>query len=538
MGKGDWYLLLQQRAAELETQGMSPEGAIDAAMLEVHEKGEVINRQQEALLLNFHSSKPSFDGWTSLPKVEGALTAAWAVDVEDLLEGKAIIPPCAMGKLDGEDLAHRSKALAQMISDISFADLLSSVREGGYASNYMQASSSGDGEAFIPSRDGRKIMFCRFRCRKVPLPPKGVGKGLWRRYRKKHRQGKGQQEYFALSMLRIVRLGHGIIPLGVESAAQLIDPLANPLSAALEQELLDAKRELGLGLDSVELAEKWARRLLYQSYVAYKALTESDTPMWVTPTEDLALLLANTDAKGVFGRDVQFPSASINVIVPPGLFTSEFIGGTTVSCISICASAAPYGRMVDTLSYLSETGAIETDLSPMPQIMTYGLGDDEEISLSRLKESMSAKLSSDASDGGSFGVLGRSVDLSEFTAMLFNFCANLLLYITSQSDVTKQRKSLGTIKDKGKGKKRKRPLSEVEEWVVGTEVKLDTSSRESFRKGASSTISYSFIVRGHWRNQAHGPNRELRKRIWIKPFVKGKDLSRRIMGHTYKDSEE
>lgn len=30
-----------------------------------------------------------------------------------------------------------------------------------------------------------------------------------------------------------------------------------------------------------------------------------------------------------------------------------------------------------------------------------------------------------------------------------------------------------------------------------------------------------FIVRGHWRNQAHGPGHQLRKQIWIQPFWKG-----------------
>ncbi len=30
-----------------------------------------------------------------------------------------------------------------------------------------------------------------------------------------------------------------------------------------------------------------------------------------------------------------------------------------------------------------------------------------------------------------------------------------------------------------------------------------------------------WIVRGHWRNQPHGPGSMLRKRIWIAPFWKG-----------------
>lgn len=38
-----------------------------------------------------------------------------------------------------------------------------------------------------------------------------------------------------------------------------------------------------------------------------------------------------------------------------------------------------------------------------------------------------------------------------------------------------------------------------------------------------------FVVRGHWREQACGPNMSLRKRIWIKPFWKGPEESRVLL---------
>jgi len=41
------------------------------------------------------------------------------------------------------------------------------------------------------------------------------------------------------------------------------------------------------------------------------------------------------------------------------------------------------------------------------------------------------------------------------------------------------------------------------------------------RAKAGWKIKTKFIVRGHWRNQAHGPGRSERKRIWIEPFWKG-----------------
>ncbi|NUT34497.1 MAG: hypothetical protein HOV79_15615 [Hamadaea sp.] len=43
--------------------------------------------------------------------------------------------------------------------------------------------------------------------------------------------------------------------------------------------------------------------------------------------------------------------------------------------------------------------------------------------------------------------------------------------------------------------------------------------------GASPTAEHHhrWWIRGHWRNQAYGPARTLRRPQWIKPFLKGPD---------------
>ncbi len=51
------------------------------------------------------------------------------------------------------------------------------------------------------------------------------------------------------------------------------------------------------------------------------------------------------------------------------------------------------------------------------------------------------------------------------------------------------------------------------------------------RGGGSPTVQ--FLVRGHWRQQAHGPARSLRKTLWIQPFWKGPEESR-VLLRTYK----
>lgn len=59
---------------------------------------------------------------------------------------------------------------------------------------------------------------------------------------------------------------------------------------------------------------------------------------------------------------------------------------------------------------------------------------------------------------------------------------------------------------------------------VGRTVKLAPQIRallKEGRQGKSWKLGHRFIVRGHWRNQAHGPQRSLRMRKWIEPFWKG-----------------
>jgi hypothetical protein len=47
---------------------------------------------------------------------------------------------------------------------------------------------------------------------------------------------------------------------------------------------------------------------------------------------------------------------------------------------------------------------------------------------------------------------------------------------------------------------------------------------KSLSEGTGRTIDKRFIVRGHWRQQAYGEDRSLRKQIWIYPFYKGPEF--------------
>jgi hypothetical protein len=97
----------------------------------------------------------------------------------------------------------------------------------------------------------------------------------------------------------------------------------------------------------------------------------------------------------------------------------------------------------------------------------------------------------------------------------------------------------GTL-ERREGTRRKSPRRESPEspttWEVGRTIKLDPNLVRSARAGAREValrLRYRHIVRGHYRDQAHGPGRVERKRIWIAPFWKGPEDGAALV-HTYR----
>jgi hypothetical protein len=69
-----------------------------------------------------------------------------------------------------------------------------------------------------------------------------------------------------------------------------------------------------------------------------------------------------------------------------------------------------------------------------------------------------------------------------------------------------------------------RELPSFKVWNLGHEIKLDTRVIEAVRaysrEGGSSPKVQS-LVSGHWKQQAHGPSRSLRKVVHIEPYWRG-----------------
>ena len=76
-------------------------------------------------------------------------------------------------------------------------------------------------------------------------------------------------------------------------------------------------------------------------------------------------------------------------------------------------------------------------------------------------------------------------------------------------------------------------------WTVGRTIKIDRRLVAAVRAGSREVafrLKHRHIVRGHYRNQAHGPARSLRTKKWIACYWKGPEEGATLV-HTYKLDE-
>jgi hypothetical protein len=80
--------------------------------------------------------------------------------------------------------------------------------------------------------------------------------------------------------------------------------------------------------------------------------------------------------------------------------------------------------------------------------------------------------------------------------------------------------------------------SSIPQYSVGNHITIDrtwdkTQNPNNTSKRQYNLITPKWLVRGHWRQQRYGENRQEIKLIWIEPFVKGHDLSKEFVEKTY-----
>lgn len=104
------------------------------------------------------------------------------------------------------------------------------------------------------------------------------------------------------------------------------------------------------------------------------------------------------------------------------------------------------------------------------------------------------------------------------TNLLLRLFVNVCMMMTSPDNYSKRKSS-------GWGKtKRQDPNPQTNQYLLRAPVVMDfrPAIHSYIQEGRSGReLSVQFLVSGHWRRQAHGPNRSERKTIWIEPFWKG-----------------
>jgi hypothetical protein len=111
--------------------------------------------------------------------------------------------------------------------------------------------------------------------------------------------------------------------------------------------------------------------------------------------------------------------------------------------------------------------------------------------------------------------------------------ANVMSYVESHGPLpTVPRARKGAVPAPVELTHHERPL-----FDVGRTVKLDGALRDALLESTGDKerwhVSQRFVVRGHWRNQAHGAGLQLRRRKWIAPHYKGPETAVEALTRTY-----
>ena len=113
--------------------------------------------------------------------------------------------------------------------------------------------------------------------------------------------------------------------------------------------------------------------------------------------------------------------------------------------------------------------------------------------------------------------LGQSFD-PELTKRSRRVLANTLLYINTNGGLPSEKRIGADVPVEREHKTEPR-------FRVGRPIKLGARLKAAIREGLSGGASWKldsrFVVRGHWRNQAYGPEHSLRRKQWIEPYWKG-----------------
>jgi hypothetical protein len=247
-------------------------------------------------------------------------------------------------------------------------------------------------------------------------------------------------------------------------------------------------------------------------------------------TRDLLAALILTDPGDVDGEDVRFPFPSFVVAIPGDFWTIVGVSGAVERVAMLVVHS--YRTF-----WVSDPDGPEKDFLMLSAFSAGGTNLWDRTGGIPTSGSIREWLELRHDPGA-----GVTPDEERLQILMRRVAANVALYVAEKGR-GKRRGPSGSRSRKRRSARRRARLDKPKPttWVLGSEVKLDAptvaAARDDLDGGARWSVSKRFVVRGHFRNQAHGPGRTLRKRIFVAPFWKGpRDAPR--LADLYRGGEE
>jgi hypothetical protein len=316
-----------------------------------------------------------------------------------------------------------------------------------------------------------------------------------------------------------------------------------PASISAYQMLMEyeTRRFEVLGVSSVDTPLEIYRGIVSELHQGIRWV-RSGLPVFQLSTDVLSALLL-TDSSNVDPEDVRAPFPVFAVTVPSGFWYLDDENGCRSEATTVWVHA--YDSIHKTV--VPTTAGDRTVLGTLRhphvklinlQLCAGGLTLYERREMIGPTTVLRDWLNNDAPD-----VRRPVLDITEtdvergYRRTIRRLYVNLCLYLSEHRARRVPRKELTK-------KQRRRSDTQVspEVYVVGSEIRIQPEIVTAAKAWVSACtkdrgtwrVHKRFCVRGHFRNQVHGPARSLRSRIWIAPFWKGTGPR---LGHLYNLSE-
>ena len=303
------------------------------------------------------------------------------------------------------------------------------------------------------------------------------------------------------------------------------------------------------------------------TWVASKLRGVSFSSNWFVPSDPLVFQLLATDLRGVRVGDLKLPVPAFYVELPDGVFyldredtgwhsirylvvTEGEVTQRTAEIHTKLGIGSPrLGRRLLVEMYGAPNSKSKSPFDDVWAFHSYQIDDP----MSDLEQAITASLSDPEMERTHLkGRMGdmifnggeRLLDGIEVRREILRFLMNLCVYLGS-SDARVENANQPEIDRLSKGQKLKNLRKNVQDKVrsllrerifrVGSDVRVEPEIRDYVFSAMETgkKLAYRTVVRGHWRDQAHGPQRALRRQKWIKPHVRGAELPTPVVGHTY-----